>query len=59
MQESDARADRQFLSDAVEGGHEGMPNVSSLAELSKTKSRLMREDEALLEELEEEKELEE
>ena len=36
-----------------------MPMVSSLAELSKSKSRMVREDDLLAEELEEEKELEE
>ena len=59
--EGDSKGAIKRVDDALagEGGEDGMPMVSSLAELSKTKSRLMREDEALLEELEEEKELEE
>ena len=61
MQESDAKGDLKFIEDALagEGGADGMPIVSSLAELSKTKSRVMRDEEALADELEEEKELEE
>lgn len=61
MQESDARQDIKFIDDALagDGGVDGMPMVSSLAELSKSKSRMVREDDLLAEELEEEKELEE
>ena len=61
MQESDARGDLKIIEDALagEGGPDGMPMVSSLAELSKSKSRMERDEEALADELEEEKELEE
>ena len=63
MQGSDDRGrdDLKFVEDALTGepGADGMPMVSSLAELSKSKTRMERDDEALAEELEEEKELEE
>ena len=63
MQESDARGreDLQHVEDFLktEPGADGMPMVSSLAELSKSKSRIERDEEALADELEEEKELEE
>ena len=58
----DAKGDLKFIEEALAGderGSDGMPIVSSLAELSKTKSRVIRDEEALADELEEEKELEE
>ena len=61
MEENEARGALKFVEDVVtgEGGHDGLPMVSSLAELSKSKSRMERDEEALADELEEEKELEE
>ena len=66
MRDSDGKEDIKAL-DKILNAHagemgidldDGMPLVSSLEELSKSKSRIIRDEEALKEELEEEKELE-